>query len=97
MTKNQKIKRLEETIEKMGDLLGFSISFPRYKDDTGRNINYHSWNPPVLGWEDLRMKALLKHLGIIAIEKIPDPYPAENKYQMTLYPKKKSTRTRKED
>jgi len=65
MTKNQRIKRLEETVKIMGKLLGLNIYFPCYKCRTSENISWNTWDPPIKGWADLRMKALLKHLGIV--------------------------------
>lgn len=92
MTKNQKIKRLEDTVKKLGDLLAVSISFPDYRDDIGRNVSYY--NKPLHGWRDPRIQALLKHLGIAEIQEEPSPSPG---YKVILYPKKKSTRTKKEE
>lgn len=85
MTKNQKIKRLEETIEMLGRLMGFSISFPNYKFKTSDNISYKKCPIPILGWHDPKIQALLKHLGISHIVEKDQP-PRE--YKVILIPKK---------
>lgn len=68
MTKNQKIKRLENIVRKLADALGFSVSF--YDNEEKVDLNWQSWNPPIRGWKDPRIQALLKHLGIRGIEEL---------------------------
>lgn len=80
MTKNQKIERLEGIVRRLANELGFRISF----DDDEESVSSQSWNPPIRGWKDPRIQALLKHLGIRGIEEL---MAKPKEYKVFLIPK----------